>query len=341
MGAKTRGDYPRTLGEFYRRFPSDDACWAYLVETRWPSGFICPACGSTDATALAARRVWECRSCLRQTSASAGTVLHRSKLPLTAWFAAAYLVATLKPGISALQLQRQLGLTRYETAWLLLHKLRRAMVAPDRALLAGTVEVDEAWVGGAQPGLRGGRQRAGRKTLMVVVAVELRPKSLGRVRLEVVPDDTAPTLLGFVRRNIAPGSTVVTDAFQGYAGLAKLGYTHQPVSQAALKQAGQVGNAVPGVHRVISNLKTWLMGTHHGVGADHLDHYLDEFVFRFNRRYFPMAGFATLLGLGADLPPTPTSQILAPLPPGSTTRRKGRATRLTATKLRGPAAPVP
>lgn len=143
MGGRKPGDYPRTLPEFYRRFPDDAACLRYLVETRWPDGFRCPRCGSDSARLLDGRRVWQCRSCRKQTSATAGTVLHRSKLPLMTWFAAAYLMTSLKPGISALQLQSQLGLTRLATAWALLHKLRAAMVNPDRSRLSGTVEVDE------------------------------------------------------------------------------------------------------------------------------------------------------------------------------------------------------
>jgi hypothetical protein len=243
-------------------------------------------------------------------------------------------VASLKPGISALQLQAQLGISRYETAWLLLHKLRRAMVDPDRSRLAGTVEVDETWVGGKQAGLKGGRQRKNRKALMVAVAVERREKSLGRLRLEVVPDDSAATLEAFVARNIAPGSTVVSDAWPGYSGLAAHHYSHVPLSQNAMKQAGLEGDAVPGVHRVVSNLKAWLLGTHHGVGADHLDHYLDEFVFRFNRRLHPMAGFARLLALGTSQSPTTGGEIRAPLPPHAAKRRRGRSTGQTAVRRR-------
>ncbi len=166
MGGKTAGDYPRSLGEFYRRFPDDATCLRYLIETRWPAGFRCPKCGAVgDAHLLSTRRLWVCRACRHQTSATAGTLLQGTRQPLTTWFAAAYLVASLKPGISALQLQAQLGLSRYETAWLLLHKLRRAMVNPARSLLSGTVEVDETWIGGGRTVVchlgQGGRQREG------------------------------------------------------------------------------------------------------------------------------------------------------------------------------------
>ena len=334
MGGREPGDYPRNLGEFYRRFHDDDACLRYLVETRWPAGFRCPKCDGSDGRLLTTRRVWVCHSCRHHASATAGTMLHRTRVPLTIWFAAAYLVASLKPGVSALQLQAQLGISRYETAWLLLHELRRAMVDPDRSRLAGTVEVDETWVGGKQAGLKGGRQRKNRKALMVAVAVERREKSLGRLRLEVVPDDSAATLKAFIARNIAPGSTVVSDAWSGYTGLAAKDYTHRSLSQSAMKRAGLEGDAVPGVHRVVSNLKTWLLGTHHGVGADHLDHYLNEFVFRFNRRYHPMAGFARLLALGTSQSPTTAGEIRAPLSPHAAKRRRGRSTGLTTARRR-------
>jgi len=341
MGARTLGDYPRTLAGFHRRFSDEEACLRYLVETRWPDGFRCARCGSDHAYFLNTRRLWECGNCRHQTSATAGTVLERSRLPLTTWFTAAYLVASLKPGISALQLSQQLAL-RYETAWFLLHKLRRAMVNPLRGRLSGEVEVDETWIGGKQAGLKGGRQRHDRKALLVAVAVErhlkaLRPDGtapphanyLGRLRLEVVPDASGATLGAFIERNVEPGSTIISDAWQGYGGLAATGYTHLSFSQVALRRAGLEPDAVPGVHRVVSNLKTWLRGTHHGVGADHLDRYLQEFVFRFNRRFYPMAGFATLLGLGAALPPTTGDEILAPLLAGATSRRRGRSTGLT------------
>lgn len=332
MGAKTRGDYPKTLAEFQRRFSDEDACVRYLIETRWPDGFVCPRCRTKDARLLATRRVWQCRWCRRQTSLTARTAMHRSKLPLTTWFLAAYLVSSLKPGISALQLSQQLGI-RYETTWVLLHKLRRAMVSPDRSRLSGSVEVDETWIGGRQAGLKGGRQRADRKSLLVVVAVERGEKALGRLRLEVIPNASGSVLEDFITRNVESGSTIVSDAWPGYSGLSARDYTHLPLSQAAMKRAGGEGDAVPGVHRVISNLKTWLRGTHHGVGADHLDHYLDEFVFRFNRRFYPMAGFATLLGIASEIPSTTTEDIKSPLAPAASVRRRGRATGLTTARF--------
>ena len=235
---------------------------------------------------------------------TAGTVLHRTRIPLTQWFWAAYLVTTHTPGLSALQMQRQLGITRYETAWMMLQKLRRAMVRPDRELLHEKVEIDDTYIGGAEAGLRGGRQLRGKA--LVVGAVEVRGTGSGRVRLQVVPDASGPSLTDFVKANVERGAIVLSDGWQGYAPLSEMGYRHRPRTQREPKRAEKI---LPRIHRVFGNLKTWLRGTHHGVGHQHLQEYLDEFTFRFNRRRTPMAAFQTLLGLGAQRPPTTYKQL--------------------------------
>jgi transposase-like protein len=232
-------------------------------------------------------------------SVTAGTVLHRTRVPLRLWFSAAYLVTTHTPGFSAVQLQRQLGLGRYETAWTMLQKLRRAMVRPERDRLSGLVEVDETYLGGVEAGRRGGRQRDSSKAI-VVGAVEVRGRGSGRVRLAVVEDLSAASLVPFVEAAVAPGSTVLTDGWQGYAPLRKA-YDHRPSTVGDPKNASKL---FPRVHRTFSNLKTWLNGTHHGVSSKHLPHYIDEFVFRFNRRRTPMAAFQALLGLTTQHAPT-------------------------------------
>jgi transposase-like protein len=219
-------------------------------------------------------------------------------MPLTQWFWAAYLVTTHTPGLSALQLQRQLGIARYATAWALLHKLRRAMVRPDRELLKEKVEVDESYVGGTETG-RDGRQLVGKE--LIVAAVEVRGKASGRVRLHVVSDASRSALTGFVKANVARGATVVTDGWRSYDALSEMGYRHRPRVQGDPKRANKI---LPRVHRVFGNLKTWLRGTHHGVGHRHLQAYLDEFTFRFSRRRTPMAAFQTLLGLASSHNPT-------------------------------------
>jgi transposase-like protein len=217
-------------------------------------------------------------------------------------------MTTATPGISALQLQRQLGIERYETAWMMLHKLRRAMVNPERQLLTGAVEVDECYVGGQEDGLRGGRQH-GLKAL-VVVAVEVRGAGSGRARIRVIDDASADMVCGFVTSTVAAGATVHTDGWRSYRRLVRLGYQHQPRTQHVHRVAvDDLDDILPRVHRAISNLTSWLQGTHKGVSAEHLQVYLDEFVFRHNRRRTPMAAFQTLLGLGAQHGPTTYRQI--------------------------------
>lgn len=295
-----RLDFPKSLKEFQARFREDDACRTYLAACRWPEGFRCARCGQGGAFELPHRRLWQCKTCGRQTSLTAGSVLHRTRLPLRVWFWATYLVTTHTPGLSAVQLHRQLGLS-YETAWALLHKLRLAMVNPERAALKDTVEVDETYLGGPEAGLKGGRQLL--EKALIVGAVEVRGKAAGRVRLQVVPDASARSLTGFVKRTVAPGTLILTDGWGAYAPLSAIGYRHRPRTQGTPERAAKL---LPHIHRVFGNLKTWLRGTHHGVGHDHLQAYLDEFAFRFNRRRTPMAAFQTLLGLasGAHGPTT-------------------------------------
>jgi hypothetical protein len=291
----SRPPFPRTLPEFQRRFRTEAACRQYLARCRWPDGFRCPCCGHEHAYALEERAVLQCGSCRHQASVTAGTLLHRTRLPLQQWFWAAYLVATHTPGISALQLQRQLGLRRYETAWTLLQKLRRAMVRPERDRIDATVEVDETYVGGYEEGRRSGRQRESKKVI-VVGAVEVRGRGSGRIRLGVVDDLSGPSLSAFVEHAVAPGNVVLTDGWKGYLPLGRKGYDLRAITQGPAKNAAKL---LPRIHRVFSNLKTWLAGIHHGVSPKHLPRYLDEYVFRFNRRRSPMAAFQSLLGLAA------------------------------------------
>jgi transposase-like protein len=306
-----RPDFPRSLVEFQARFDSDAACRSYLVACRWPDGFRCPGCGDGGSYPLVTRDLLQCRACRRQTSVTAGTVLDRTRLPLPLWFAAAYLVTTHTPGFSALQLQRQLGLARYETAWTMLQKLRRAMVRPERDRLSGTVELDETYIGGVEEGRRGGRQRASKKSILAG-AVEVRGHGSGRIRLAVVPDLSATTFARFAAEAITPGSTVLTDGWHSFRALSEC-YEHRPTVIGDPKNAAK---HLPRAHRTFANLKTWLLGTHHGVGAKHLPHYVDEFVFRFNRRRSPMAAFQSLLGLTAQHAPTTYQMLYAAEPSG-------------------------
>jgi transposase-like protein len=295
--------------QFQERFIDEAACLEYLAASRWPEGFVCPGCGSRRAWVIERRHLWQCAGCGLQTSVTAGTVMHGTRTPLRTWFWAAYLVATHHPGISAKQLQRQLGLSRYETAWLILHKLRRAMVAPERAPLRGEVEVDECYIGGFEPGKQG--RGTGEKAL-VGIAIEVRGRGSGRVRLTALPDVSGATLRAFVTEAVSAGAIVHTDGWQGYRPLAKGGFDHRRRSQRA---AGPDDEPIlPRAHRAISNLKIWLAGTHRRVSNEHVQVYLDEYVFRHNRRQTPMAAFQTLLGLGALHPPTTYRQIVTHAP---------------------------
>jgi len=219
-------------------------------------------------------------------------------------------MTTDKRGVSALLLQRQLALRRYETAWMMLHKFRRAMVNWAREPLRGEVEVDDTWVGGTQAGLRGSRQLKGRKAALVLAAVEKRGRATGRARMAVIPDFKSDTVIGFLKQNVAPGSTIFTDGLKSFDGLKEAGYQHvsriQPLRIELRKGAKSV---VPLADRAIGNMQQWLIGTHHGVSREQLPMYLDEFVFRHNRRRQPMAAFQTLLGLGSDRKPTPYVRI--------------------------------
>lgn len=299
-----RPPFPKTLREFQKQFVDEEACRAYLAESRWPDGYRCPRCAHPEAFELPRRLLWQCKACGHQTSVTAGTVLHRTRTSLRDWFWAAYLVATHTPGLSALQLQRQLGIGRYETAWTMLQKLRRAMRRPQREALRDKVEVDETFIGN-QEGLRGGREIGHRA--LVVGAVEVRGRASGRIRLEMVPDSSATSLSGFVGRNVEWGTIVITDGWRGYAPLSEMGFRHRPKTQGVQRARALV--ILPRIHQVFGNLKTWLCGTHHGVEAKHMQAYLDEFVFRFNRRRTPMAAFQSLLGLTGAHGPT-TRKIL-------------------------------
>jgi transposase-like protein len=299
-------DYPHTLLEMERRFASDEACRAYLFSLRWPEGFVCPRCTGQQAWPME-RGLWLCQQCRAQVSVTAGTIFQDSRLPLVLWFRAVWYVTTQKNGVSALGLQRVLGLGSYKTAWTMLHKLRRAMIRPGRERLSGLVEVDEAYWGGDEVGLRG---RGGEEKILVLVAAEADGKGIGRVRLCTAPDQSRKSLHGFIQQTVEPGSTVRTDGYNHYLGLD--GYVHDRHIQ--IRQPEGV-HVLPRVHRVISLLKRWLMGTHQGaISQDQLNHYLDEFTFRFNRRKSAWRGklFYRLLQQAVQVEPAPYRTLIKP-----------------------------
>lgn len=295
-------DYPRTLQEFDRWFPSEEACLEFIRRLRWPGGFSCPTCGDRRGWSTG-RGLIRCAGCQRQVSAIAGTIFEGTRKPLRTWFLAMWFVTGEKLGGSALGLKRVLGLGSYQTAWAWLHKLRRAMVRPGRDQLRGRVEVDEAYVGGLEEGSHG--REAGAKAIVVIAAEEV-GRGMGRIRLACIPDVTSDTLLSFIGEAVEIGAEIHTDGWPGYANVAKSGYTHAVTT---LRRSGQPAHEhLPRVHRVASLLKRWLLGTHQGaVSREHLAYYLDEFTFRFNRRTARSRGllFYRLVQNAVQTPPAP------------------------------------
>jgi len=288
-------DFPRDLPEFERRFADEAACAAYLREQRWPDGFRCPSCGHGQGWTNA-RQAVECAACGRQTSLTAGTVLHGTRHPLRMWFLAMWWLCTQKTGLSAAGLKRILGLGSMQTAWTWLQKLRQGMVRLEREPLVGRVEVDDAWLAGQQPGVGEGWRSA-----RLAVAVEMDPAGgeIGRIRLFDISDAPERKMLAFVRREVHPQATVETDAWEGFASLAHDGYR-----RLTMADTDDPAHPLPQVRRVVTLVRRWLLGTHQGrVGRRHLQGYLDEFVFRFNRRKSPHVGllFQRLLSQGSQV----------------------------------------
>jgi hypothetical protein len=300
MPSRWKHDRPMSRAAFEARFPDNAACAAHLF-ARWPEGFVCPACGGTKAWELKGKRfTWECAACARQTSVTAGTIMHRSHLPLRTWFMAAHIVTSHSNGISALQLQAQLGLGSYKTAWLLLHKLRRAMVAPDRSLLEDVVEADETEIPfrTKDDPPAGGQGRSPIGKMFVAGAVELSSEGKPRrIRLAPISDFSAASLKPFVAGAAALGARIITDGWSGYIGLPDHAHTPKVVGNMAAHVV------LRWTHRVFANLKRWALGVYHGLRRAHLRRYLDEFVFRWNRRRHTAPAFDTLLGIGARLSP--------------------------------------
>jgi transposase-like protein len=297
-------DYPRTVLELEERFATEDACWNYLFKLRWPDGFICPRCGTAENwTATRGRLI--CRSCRYQGSVTAGTIFQDTRKPLRLWLQAVWHVTSQKNGASAVSLQQVLGLGSYVTAWTWLHKLRRAMVRPGRDRLSGTVEVDETYWGGEEEGVVG---RLTEDKTIIIVAAEEDGNGIGRIRLKHIPDLTKASLHGFIAEAIEPDSTVRTDGLNAYMRLS--GYIHDRRVQ-NLQSEGE--HLLPRVHRVVSLLKRWLLGTHQGaIHQAHLDYYLDEFTFRFNRRTSKSRGklFYRLLQQAVQVDSVPYKNII-------------------------------
>ena len=302
-------DYPRTFQELREWFPDDGACLEYLALLRWPEGFVCPQCQDREFWRTGAG-LWMCQSCSRRTSVTAGTIFHRTRTPLSTWFAAAWLVTSQKNGLSAQGLQRVLGLRSYETAWAWMHKLRRAMVRPDRDLLHGIVEVDETFIGGVSTGNSGAS--TGKATVMVAAEKPGPGRKIGRIRLALADRPNTVGLVTFAQNTVVKGSTIRTDGARMMRRLGELGYTHEYTTG---YNAVDPTAVLPGVHLTASLLKRWLTGTlHYGVAEHQLPYYLDEFTFRFNRRESTSRGllFYRLLQQAVQTDPHPLRELLYP-----------------------------
>ena len=269
-------DLPKTSTEFDQLFGTEEDCQRYLFRVRWPQGFRCPRCRGTRAW-INKRHLLVCSECGRQVSLTAGTVMQGSRKPLRMWLRAMWWVCAERMGGSAKGLQRLLGLGSYQTAWAWLHKLRRAMIRAAREPLVGPVEIAHAFIGGEE--LRGFGGQTFKKA-RILIGVEVRGPSrdgVGRVHIAHVRDFSAATLIPLVTEGVRTGTKVISDVWEGYAGLSGYGYVHEVRSSE--------GGMLAHVPQVISLLKRWLLRTHQGaVRPKQLQHYLDEFAFRFNRR---------------------------------------------------------
>ena len=300
-------DYPRTLTELEARFSTEEACREYLFCLRWPYGFRCTRCGGGKAWPVR-KILYQCSICGYQTSVIAGTIFEGTRKPLVIWFRAIWWVVSQKNGASALGLKRVLGFGSYETAWAWLHKIRRAMVRPGRDRLLGTIEVDETYLGGFEEGVRG---RQTFKNALIAVAAQEKRKAIGRIRMLRIPDASGKSLLPFIIQAIEPGSIIRTDGWEGYGGIEANGYAHEV---RVIKGSGaSAAQLLPLVHRVVSLLKRWILGTHQGaISPEHLDYYLDEFTFRFNRRTSRYRGklFYRLIQNAVAVDPVPYENII-------------------------------
>ena len=314
-------DYPPSYADLLAWFPDDAACLGYLEWLRWPNGFLCPQCETPSHWRMGDGRFW-CALCQRRVSVTAGTIFHRTRTPLMIWFAAAWYMTSAKNGVSAKTLHKLLNFGSYQTAWTMLHRFRSAMVRPGHDLLTDEVEVNEIFIGGLKSGKRG--RGAEGKTLVAVAVELLSPKGFGRCRLRVIPDTQASTLRLFLLDYVKPGAVIVTDGYSSYPDAIKSDYLHKIYVVTRSNDPAHV--CLPGVHRIASLLKRWLLGTHQGaVEADHLQAYLDEFVFRFNRRKSEFRGllFRRLLEQAVQMEPlsyktlvvNPLPKLIKPHPP--------------------------
>lgn len=306
--------YPKSIIAFMDTFNTDEKCLNYIAQLKWPDGWLCPRCGANRFCFIKTRGLIRCKYCGDDESFIANTVMRKTRKPLRYWFWAIYTLATQKTGLSAMELYRQLGFKSYETAWAWLHKIRMAMVNPDRTELSGEIEVDETYIG---TGTKGKGRKLGGEKAVVICAVEMKPSSRGRpasgrIRLRHLSSASAQDIHPFVIDHIEQGTTIYTDGWMGYRGLRRYGYKHiiEPVGSPE-----EASKKFPRVHRIFSNLKAWLIGTHRFVSLKHMQNYLNEYTFRFNRRRNPKLAFNTLLKIAVSMPARPYEEFVKPAEP--------------------------
>ena len=293
--------------EFEKMFKSEQDCIDYLMSIRWPNGFECPICGSIRHWKKNKGR-FECSDCHTETTVTNGTIFHKSTKPLLIWFQAIWWIVAQKNGVSAKELQKILGLGSYRTSWTWLHKFRRLMVLSGRTKLQGIVEVDEVFIGGKASGKRG---RGAEGKSLVAVAVEVKGRKTGRARLAKIPDASGKSLNRFIEDNIEKTSMIITDEWPSYNELESNGYTHKTQKATAMDGDEEV---LPNVHRIASLLKRWLLGTHQSyLSKNKLGYYLDEYVFRYNRRTSISRGllFLRLIEQGVNVAPVMYKEIIS------------------------------
>lgn len=308
--------YPKDFQEFLTQFKSDEDCWKYIFEIRWPNGFVCPKCKGNGKHWITEQKLIHCSSCGYQASVTGGTIFHGTRKPLLLWFHIMWWVVAQKTGASANNLMGFMGFGSYETAWSWLQKLRRAMVRTERDKLSGNIEVDETYIGGKEIG-KGKQGRGAETKILVVVATECIGKQIGRVRFKCIPEASGEYLLQFIEENIEHGSTIITDGWTGYASLSNTEkYKHEiKVISGSGKQAHEL---LPHVHLVDSLVKRWVNGTHQGsISPKYLPYYLDEFAFRFNRKLSTYRGklFYRLMQQAVDTKPQPFKALINQLDP--------------------------
>ncbi len=299
-------DYPKNQIEFNKMFNTEQNCIDYLIAIRWPEGFECPICGSIRYWKKSKNR-FECIDCHRETTVTSGTIFHKSTKPLLVWFHAIWWIVAQKNGVSAKGLMKILGLGSYRTSWTWLHKFRRLMVLNSRTKLKGDVEVDEVLVGGKVSGKRG---RGAEGKSLIAVAVEVKGRKTGRVRISKIPDASSKSLIEFIEKNIENSSTIITDEWPSYNKLKDMDYIHKTEKATSIDEDKEV---LPNVHRIASLLKRWLLGTHQSyLNKNKMEYYLDEYVFRYNRRTSKSRGllFLRLIEQSVKMPPVTYKEII-------------------------------